>query len=313
MKKLIPTIILSLSMFSMKSQSMPPLGAKWTYLGELYYRGETGIIQKKDTNVSVVAVKDTLYEGLMYRKFETSAYVCLHGLEREYYLYEDKGRVFYKKKLSDSLILAYDFNKKKGDTWIAESNWAYYKKVQVDSISQIEVNNYTLKRLHLTYYHYERLPTRQDDYMMVETYCSVVNERTLDESYFLNYKDYAVADCEDIIVVIKSLKEYKDQYFTIRSSLLFKNCVKQPLGIGELNQVDAYITFYPTVANDFLQLESSVDLSEAEYYLISSNGQRQKVNIDTYNKLNTSTLKAGIYFLQMQIDDSVKTLKFVKE
>jgi hypothetical protein len=313
MKKLIPTIILSLSMFSIYSQSMPPLGAKWTYLSELYYRGETGIIQKKDTNVTVVAVKDTLYEGLMFRKFETSAYVCLHGLEREYYLNEDKGRVFYKKKLSDSLILAYDFNKKKGDTWIAESNWAYYKKVQVDSVSEFVVDNYTLKRLHLTYYHCERFWGNQNTTVMVESYCSVVNERTLDEYYFLNYQDFGVAECEDIIVVIKSLKEYKDQYFTIKPAMLSKNCMKQPLGIGELNQVDASITFYPTVANDFLQIESSVDLIEAEYNLISSNGQRQVVSLDSYNRLNTSILKAGIYLLQVQVADSIKTLKFMKE
>ena len=305
-KKLISTIILFGLFLGANAQVLPSAGAEWKYKASLYLNSTDEYF---DTTLIVKVQKDTIIEGIEMKMLIRSVYPCANIGSDIFFIYSIDSKVMYWDRsipFNTPYVLA-DFQKEVGQSWINKSSDLDYWIVQVDSVSNRKIDNETFKQLHVSYFNIQNNGDVSDS--ISNSYCSVIMDKVLDLKYVYNFFQKST-DCFETIV-LGELISFKDATTTYLGTPLL--CDSKLLAVSKNESTLLSLTCFPTIADDFLQIESSVDLSEAEYYLISLNGQRQKVNIDTYNKLNTSTLKAGIYFLQMQIDDSVKTLKFVKE
>ena len=67
---------------------------------------------------------------------------------------------------------------------------------------------------------------------------------------------------------------------------------------------------YPNPARDILNLRN-VPL-DAEITVINIEG-RKVMEVNTFDKVNVSTLESGIYLLQVRSDEEVRMIKFIKE
>ncbi|AEA44699.1 T9SS type A sorting domain-containing protein [Fluviicola taffensis] len=77
------------------------------------------------------------------------------------------------------------------------------------------------------------------------------------------------------------------------------------------NSEDQVIQVYPNPTSDLLNIEFDGDLTNALFTVSSLNGQTFQLPLKG-TKLDVSSLESGVYFLQVEMNNSVKRVKFLK-
>ena len=83
------------------------------------------------------------------------------------------------------------------------------------------------------------------------------------------------------------------------------------VGIGENIEVNSNISVYPNPANDFVNIESSANINEVKIF--NNLGQivySQKID-NNFVRINTEKFITGIYHIQINSQDGIKTQKLV--
>jgi len=83
------------------------------------------------------------------------------------------------------------------------------------------------------------------------------------------------------------------------------------VGIGENIEVNSNISVYPNPANDFVNIESSANINEVKIF--NNLGQivySQKID-NNFVRINTEEFITGIYHIQINSQDGIKTQKLV--
>lgn len=102
-----------------------------------------------------------------------------------------------------------------------------------------------------------------------------------------------------------------DQKITINSEkdVFVKAIFEKTLGVGDLDKVDFIL--YPNPVQDILNIASS-SKSKIEYKISNIIGQIVEHN-STYNQIDVSKLKQGVYIIQLTQDNKRTTKKFIKK
>jgi len=87
---------------------------------------------------------------------------------------------------------------------------------------------------------------------------------------------------------------------------------RQSLSVDD-NNMDREITVYPNPTADVLNIKRT-DSENITYSILSINGKMIREDaILRNNTVDVRLLKSGLYFLQLKIENSLKTLKFTKQ
>ena len=88
----------------------------------------------------------------------------------------------------------------------------------------------------------------------------------------------------------------------------------QPLSVLESEFNVSVITVFPTVSNGQITIKSERDLGDANIKIFNINGQEvyaTKSNISTSNTNVTLNLNAGMYFVNISVDNYSETKKII--
>lgn len=132
-----------------------------------------------------------------------------------------------------------------------------------------------------------------------------------------NYMDYSNDACMNIFTLDQKARVVAVLENSIRRATLTTSTVAQsPLGTSTFNAL-ATVSVYPNPVSDVLTiaLGNTNDLPEA-YSVYNNLGQvmaQKTISSASDLSINTSTLSSGIYFIRIEKENAVKTLKFVKK
>ncbi len=113
-------------------------------------------------------------------------------------------------------------------------------------------------------------------------------------------------DASQIITVQNQCNFYNYTNTTVSS-----NCTGLSLSTENEMFVENSISLFPNPTSNILNIESKSIINSI---LVSDiNGRNIPANLFDSNKLDVQNLQAGVYFLQIISDSTVKTLKFIKE
>lgn len=278
------------------------------------YNGYNSLIREK-TSIEVVFQKDTVIEEKTMREFKQNYFTCGYFQPRDsvFYLYPDKDKIYYQSSnLTNGNFLIADFGKKVGESWYSRdtSNSRYYK-IQVDSISKHLLGNLEVKSFHVTYFliSYNSITKSKEIFY---TYCSTITERVLGEVFFQDLRT-EYDDCNGG-VFLDELVEFKDSVITLNTQDLYQGvCKPNPMtGLAKVKS-SKQIFCSPNPSSDILYVVGLENEQIQSAQLFSLAGE-EIFGVELKNSaLDVSKLNEGVYFLKLNLDQGVQTLKFVKE
>jgi hypothetical protein len=85
--------------------------------------------------------------------------------------------------------------------------------------------------------------------------------------------------------------------------------------VASLNDLvlDEEVKIFPVPATSEIQLEANLPITAYTIYSISCLESIQKGTINSGNTIDVSSLKSGIYLLELRFSDSMKTVRFIKQ
>lgn len=156
---------------------------------------------------------------------------------------------------------------------------------------------------------------KEENYDCLTTYNSCPSSPGNDMTE--NYMDYTNDACMNIFTLnqkarITAVLQNSPRRSTLGSSL----ACQAPLGTSTFDVLEM-VSVYPNPANDVLNISvgETSDLPEA-YSIYNNLGQliaQKAISSATDLVINTSDLSSGIYFIRIEKESAVKTLKFLKK
>ncbi len=133
---------------------------------------------------------------------------------------------------------------------------------------------------------------------------SAVLEAPLD--WFNDFYDISAYDLQDVYLAVQCVTE--DAFIFMIDDV----CVNwEPVGVNELFAEDFIV--YPNPANTHLNIDATSAIKEIRVFNYVGQLVDSKLVADSFYTLNTSTYKAGIYFVQVQTEKGISTKKVIIE
>ncbi|MBL7932548.1 MAG: T9SS type A sorting domain-containing protein [Bacteroidia bacterium] len=273
-----------------------PPGAKWNYRFEQYWMD-----QRIDHNEQITYISDSIVGGDTIRVlhhmsfFWTDTYSPLNNKTS---LKQHGDTIFMRNSwTSNQWQILYNFAALPGQSWTNTFLTAFPNiyTVTVDSVDTFLLGNKWVKRLKVTY--------TNNGFAQYHGY---IAEHMGSSGHLFNYATTTTHDAP----TFKELLCYTDNSLG-QIQFTSKACNYTNVGLNELSE-KLDLKIYPNPVNDVINIESG--LSEAEVLISDLNGRIVKQETLNNQKINTSDLIPGMYFLQVVSDkEIVYKTKVVKQ
>jgi hypothetical protein len=284
MKKLL-LFIFTLTFFSKTKAQVVfcPSGAEWRYS---FYGNLIGTT----SNEKITYVRDSVIGAetvkvLQHARFFQWVEIGIPLLT----LIKQKGdTIFVRNKFTQhGWQVLYNFNAQPGHAW-GNSLLGVNYTTSVDSVKNVIVNGFTLKRLYV-----------RTHAVGIGIFATTMTERLGGNLFFTNFYDESESDGD----YISGFLCYKDNVFG-QMQFTSKPCdYSNPNGIDELVANEGNIRIYPNPVSDILNIEILSNFENRKLRLVNllgedvlSDGQIMK---DQRLKIDVGELQNGIYFLRV--------------
>lgn len=284
------------------SQDFAPLGAEWYYHEGQAFSGDINYIK-------FTSVKDTLIDGEVCRKITKRRKIQCNDRPFTEYLFTRNDTVFFRDTIFNGFQILYNFNSQINDSWIIKTKDEYQDidtvQITVDSISYTQINDTSLKTLHVTYY---RLDER-----WTYSYGSIIIEKIGDPQYMFNWSNYSDLACD--INWTRGLRCYYDDEIGLYSTGIADSCTYTYKWTGvEYSSSRPIITIYPNPTAGKLEIKTNSNL-EIDVELCNIMGKSLFVSkTSTDEVFDLTNFPNGIYILLAkdgnQILEVKKIIKF---
>ena len=284
MKKIFFIFISTILSFNIIGQDFAPIGAEWYYNELFATSGDVDYIK-------LTSEKDTLINGEICRKVTKRHRLACKDRPDVEYLFSKNDTVFFLDTIFNEFQILYVFNAQVGDSWIikvkSEEQVVDTLIITVDSVSIVQINEFDLKALHVTYANY-------DENYPIE-YTSTIIEKIGDVLYMFNWYR---ADLFCDMNFTNGLRCYQDSVIGLYSTGIVDSCDYTLLGTGiDENERANLIKIYPNPAKHFVVIEVDYNsILEAELRDINGRKVITKQFVSSL-KIDLFDLKRGVYLL----------------
>lgn len=292
MKKIFFIFLTTFLAFNISGQDFAPIGAEWHYNELFVFSGDVDYIK-------LTSEKDTLINGEICRKITKRHRLACKDRPDLEFLFSRNDTVFFLDTIFNEFQILYDFNAQVSDSWIIKvkntEQVVDTMIITVDSVSIVQINEFDLKALHVTYDNYD------EDYPI--EYTSTIIEKIGDVLYMFNWYP---ADLVCDMNYTNGLRCYQDSVIGLYSTGMVDSCDYTLLGTGiDENVRDNLIKIYPNPAKHYVDIEVDYNsILEAE--LLDLNGRIIVTKQFTSSlKLDLFNLKSGVYLLIIRDKDEV--------
>lgn len=291
MKKRILIIMLLFPILPLFSQPFAPVGAIWHYT---QWTINPNVVSYK----TIESVADTVINGISCNKLvEVERYFDTTQI-RVHFMYSHLDRVYF--FAGNEFHLLYDFGADAGDTVVLD----YFKTASgesllmlIDSTGTVMVNGQNRKLQYISC----------GDGLVVEFGKHVI--QGIGNTYFM----FPTYD----LTLNGPLRCYQDAEtalffnpFHVGYGWNHQDCEEMITALEESFQKDQ-ITVYPNPASNTITMHSK--RHPTTYKIRSMHGVIvQEGNIPVAHAINVNSLPKGIYFLELQPDDQLTSIKFIK-
>ena len=292
MKKIFFLFISTILTINISGQDFAPIGAEWYYNELFAFSGDVDYIK-------FTSEKDTLINGEICRKVTKRHRLACNDRPDVEFLFSRNDTVFFLDTIFNEFQILYVFNAQVGDSWIIklmkEEQILDTLIITVDSVSIVQINEFDLKALHVTYANY-------DEYYPIN-YTSTIIEKIGDVLYMFNwYRADLICDMN----YTDGLRCYQDSVIGLYSTEMVDSCDYTLLGTGiDENDKDNLIQIYPNPAKHYLDIVvDNNSILEAE--LRDINGRKVITKqFSSSLKLDLFDIKSGVYLLIIRDKDEI--------
>lgn len=301
MKRFLLSFLFLISLLDLQAQVVfcPP-GAKWTY------EFDNGFFSGTSHNESVMYFKDSVVDNENVKILWSSWFFTHYnptGATGQTYIKQNGDTVFMRNKWTNhQWQILYNFAAQVGHSWTNNFPGVAQYTTTVDSVNTIAVGGNSLKRLWVSYTNYLAIPYHSQT---TTPYSGTITERYGSNRFIFNY--------------LCGVNRYNSNW---REFLCYTDneTGEQKFGVKPCNYSNAVgleeqylfgLKIYPNPVDNLLSIEGA----EGSTILLSDvNGRIVKEEILRAEKINTSGLNPGVYFLQVKHEgECVYKTKIVKE
>lgn len=282
------------------------VGSEWTFQhgvwsGPEHYQVTYGITE------------ETTFAGRECVKMENTSSLALGcmGLQPPFYFYISNDSLYYANDELDDFRLAVDFGAEPGDSWefvtgYGESTTAF--TVTVNSVSVVEVDEFSLRRLNVTYEFDLEGGEVMYDYIFPET-MEITEVIGAQYMFFIPMGHGAVCDYETEVTFQCFESPSFDYLNPDYPSCDFILSVDKP-------EDSIAISVFPNPASDVVNIEvpSSWTGSETSIHLINSRGQLVQSRAEWRTgtpQIHVEDLPKGLYYLSVENGENRVVRKLV--
>jgi hypothetical protein len=271
MKKTLLLSVCLTGVFSVAAQQeFAPIGAVWHYHEVPFFYSPFTYV----TYLSIESVADTMIGDQPCRKLIKNKPVDCTGDHETEFVYREGDKVFFYNWAFGEFDLLYDFGAQAGDSWMMRTRRYYlfepdegqdtataFNRIIVDSVSQVVVNGFTLRQLHI---HWET------GVFLCNPGPIVFMERVGDLYYMLYQWELWIGSLCDTPRPV-GLRCYYDPEMGLYETGLAPFCDWVGVSTKEAIGTPEGIRVFPNPASDFLTLEN-LRQSTVSYRMYDSQG-----------------------------------------
>ena len=294
-------ISISLLLFTLyvNGQEWAPIGAEWYYDETHAFSGNIDYQRIYCDSIIQIQGIDCKRINIDYNS------ACNIHFGPKLYTYSRGDTVYFYNSDVDKFEILYNFNTTIGDEWTIRTkdydNNIDTVIIHVDSVSIIEINDKSLKKLFVSYIY-------KFDFKDNEPY--IINSEIVqslgDLHFLINIitEDYFVCDFD----FIWNLRCYHDSELGFYSTGLRDSCTYKYIWTNINNELLHNISVFPNPVSDILRINTS----ETIYYEIYNlNGVLLKKGVE--KDVNISNFSDGIYLLKLKANNiKTKTFRITK-
>lgn len=185
MKFFIPALVVYLQCISIHCQEFAPIGAEWYYHEGQAFSGDINYIK-------FTSEKDTLIQGEVCKKITKRRKLWCNDRPMVEYVFTRHDTVFFLDTIFNEFQILYNFSAQEHTSWVIRTKDEDLEidtlEVFVDSISYSQINDRSLKTLHVTI-------NKFDEHMPYQ-YSSTIIERIGDPNYMFNWSHFSQVACD---------------------------------------------------------------------------------------------------------------------
>jgi hypothetical protein len=272
----------------LSSQTWFPTGAEWHY-------GKGYAFSPAWSYIKWESVGDSIILGKSCKILKQTYENCAEDyFGQQVYLYENNDSVFLWNNHFNQFSLLYDFNALKDSSWVFYNDSCTFN-IKVDSVYSTLINAHTLKCLKLSF----SSNWVRGSYEVIE---------------YIGGKQLPLPDllthCSGMIVDIDYYKDIRCYQDSIIGFYQFDTVACTAVGVEEYS--DKKIKVYPNPAHEKIKIEGFENVkSQVSIYDIYGKLCKQ-VSIEKDTEMDVSTLKKGMYFIQIYQDEKPYRGSFFK-
>ncbi len=311
MKKLILFLFFIFLINKSKSQVVfcPP-GAEWHY--SFYAMGlnqQINIVNESIKYIRDSVVNNESFKILYHKKF----FIAHNRFNVLQSLIKQNGDTIFVKNncTANKWQTLYNFAALPGQSWkivvypfLSSPTYSITYTVSVQSVSTININNFNLKRLHVTYTSY------------ADSKEALITERLGCETFMFNYRNTFDSDGDYFAENLC----YRDDAFGLKQYTEKPCDYTYNVGIRETHFQNANIQIYPNPTFDFFTLSSENDPSNEKINLVIKDIHGREIrqrNLHQLNseptKIDVSDLPEGLYLVSVyRHNEVIYTCKLIK-
>lgn len=287
----------------MYAQDFAPIGAEWYYTERHAFCGD-------ETYLKITSIRDTIVNGKECRMLQKLGNPMCSGRPDIEILHQEDSVVFFWDTTFYRFQTLYDLTKDINESWIIEviDEWNDSNKdtikITVNSISTVDINGKSLKKLSVTYL----VITENHPY----SYKSNIIEKIGDMNYLFNYYPYSSVACDGNYSA--GLRCYEDSELGLFSTGIADSCnyIYRWTSIEE-NESNFEFNIYPNPT--FGQFTISTE-SKTEYTFEMTDFLGRIIKsgyVNENSKFDISSFPSGLYILLIKEDmRAIATRKLLK-
>ena len=273
----------------LKSQEFAPVGAEWFY-SEGFFTGFPII----EDYIKFTSEKDTMVKGISCRKITKRHSLTCHNRPDFELVYDNDDTVFFFDPYFDDFQVLYLKNAMPADSWIIKVVDEYEVvdtlSVVVNSVSELMVGSYALKKYHVTY--------NKPNGVEGNSYSSTIIDRIGDIHYMFNWYQWTSVACD--ANTSQGLRCYGDFEIGQYSTGIAETCDYIEYWVSNDYEIDEdELMIFPNPVKDLLEIKFGEVSAVAEIYDLQGKLLLSE-RIKPFGTIDLEFLTTGSYLISIK-------------